>query len=310
MEEIESISNDAFGIDISTRQLRAFVTVAQTRSYAEAAEFLHHTEQGVFAQVKRLEQLVGRRLLVRHGRGVHLTVEGLALLPPCQLVLADVERLERVRRQIGGAKLVTVAVSAVAGSHLLPPLIRAFTGEQEIAVDLLPSPVERILNLVGNGTADLGVSGELEQLELPEELSLNHWLDVPASLFVASGMRRSFTAPVAVFTTLHLPQLTGNLHRQLTELGLGEHHIRTVPSIEAAKGACAAGLGYGALPRCAAQLELQAGLIRELDGFGGSLGGPVWICQPSDEHRSEEARTFAGFLQQHTELVRVFLTLS
>jgi len=80
--------------------------------------------------------------------------------------------------------------------------------------------------------------------------------------------------------------------------------------MEAVKGACAAGLGYGALPRCAAQLELHAGLIRELDGFRGSLGGPVWICQPSGEHRSPEARTFARFLQQHTELVRVFLTLN
>jgi DNA-binding transcriptional LysR family regulator len=80
--------------------------------------------------------------------------------------------------------------------------------------------------------------------------------------------------------------------------------------MDAVKGACAAGLGYGMLPRAAAQLELQAGLIRELEGFRGSLGGPVWICQPSDEHRSPEARTFARFLQQHTELVRVFLTLN
>jgi DNA-binding transcriptional LysR family regulator len=310
MEETELISNESLEVDLSTRQLRAFATVAQTRSYAQAAEFLHYTEQGVFAQVKRLEQLIGRRLLVRHGRGVHLTNEGLAILPACQLVLADLERLERIRRRIGSTQLVTVAASAVAGSYLLPPLIRAFTGEQEISIDLLPSPVEQILNLVDDGTADLGVSGELEYLSLPEDLSLEHWVDVPASLFVANGLRRAFVSPVAVFTTLHAPQLTGNLHRQLMEHGLAEHQIRTVPSMEAIKGACAAGLGYGALPRAAAQLELQAGLIRELDGFRGTLGGPAWICQPSDEHRSPEARSFARFLQQHTELVRVFLTLN
>jgi DNA-binding transcriptional LysR family regulator len=145
---------------------------------------------------------------------------------------------------------------------------------------------------------------------LPDELSLEHWVDVPASLFVASGLRRPFASPVAVFTTLHAPQLTGHLHRQLTEHGLAEHQIRTVPSTDAVKGACAAGLGYGMLPRAAAQLELQAGLIRELEGFRGTLGGPVWICLPSEEHRSAEARTFARFMQQHTELVRVFLTLS
>ena len=205
---------------------------------------------------------------------------------------------------------MTVAASGTAGGYLLPPLIRAFGGEADISIDLLPSPVEQILTLVDDGTADFGVSEELEHLTLPEDLSLERWVDVPASLFVASGVRRPFTSPVVIFTTLHAPQLTANLHRQLVGLGLVEHQLRTMPSLQAVKGACAAGLGYGALPRSAAQLELQAGLIRELDGFAGSLGGPVWICQPSDEHLSPEARVVAGFLQRHTELVRVFLTLN
>jgi DNA-binding transcriptional LysR family regulator len=167
-----------------------------------------------------------------------------------------------------------------------------------------------VIGLVGNGLADIGISEELDRMALPEHLSLTHWLDVPASLFAANGLRRPLGPPVTVYTTVHDPQVTGNQHRQLIEHGLAEHQIRSLPSIEAVKGACAAGLGYGLLPRCAVRLELQAAVLREVDGFHGALGGPVWICQPQDNHRSPDTEAFGRFLQQHTELVRVFLTLN
>ncbi len=66
-------------IDLSVRQLRAFVTVADSNSYAEAAERLHYTEPTVHAQIKRLEAMFGRHLFERSGRRVHLTVENRAL---------------------------------------------------------------------------------------------------------------------------------------------------------------------------------------------------------------------------------------
>nr|WP_057929897.1 LysR substrate-binding domain-containing protein [Burkholderia ambifaria] len=60
--------------------LHAFVTVADNRSFTSAGHFLFRTQSAVSMQIKRLEALVGKRLLDRTGRDIRLTEEGEVLL--------------------------------------------------------------------------------------------------------------------------------------------------------------------------------------------------------------------------------------
>jgi len=61
--------------------LQAFVSAAQTGSFARAASELNLTASAISHQIAGLEEWWGVQLFERHSRGVKLTAAGQALLP-------------------------------------------------------------------------------------------------------------------------------------------------------------------------------------------------------------------------------------
>jgi len=78
-------------MNITFRQLRVFVEVAQQGSMARAAALLHLTPPAISMQIKEIEAQVGLALFERHGRQVSLS-DGRRILPgPCQALLANLK---------------------------------------------------------------------------------------------------------------------------------------------------------------------------------------------------------------------------
>ena len=68
---------------LNLRQLRAFATVAERRSFTSAADNLQIAQQAVSQQVKALERSLGVTLVKRSSRRVELTPEGTVFLTDC-----------------------------------------------------------------------------------------------------------------------------------------------------------------------------------------------------------------------------------
>ncbi len=68
--------------------VRAFVFVADLRSFTRAAEALDTTQPAVSVKLRKLEDRLGRRLLERSPRDVRLSAEGLAFLAPARELVA------------------------------------------------------------------------------------------------------------------------------------------------------------------------------------------------------------------------------
>lgn len=68
--------------------LRAFVTVAGTGSFTRTGERLLRNQSTISLQIKRLEEVVGRRLLERTPRSVSLTAQGEAFLEYARRIVA------------------------------------------------------------------------------------------------------------------------------------------------------------------------------------------------------------------------------
>jgi DNA-binding transcriptional LysR family regulator len=62
--------------DLSTRQLRAFLALAEQRSFTRAAEALHLSQPAFSALIRSLEEALDTRLFDRSTRSVELTAEG------------------------------------------------------------------------------------------------------------------------------------------------------------------------------------------------------------------------------------------
>lgn len=80
-----------FDMNISLRQLRAFVAVAQSSSFSRAADALALTQPAVSRNVTDLEQAMGLLLLHRTTREVELTEAGRLLLGNLSRVLEDLD---------------------------------------------------------------------------------------------------------------------------------------------------------------------------------------------------------------------------
>src|SRR5206468_11951436 len=78
---------------MDTRQLAAFVTVVEKKSFSQAAERLGITQPAVSLQIRALEKRLGAQLLDRSGRRVEPTEAGRRLYRNAQRVLAAEEQL-------------------------------------------------------------------------------------------------------------------------------------------------------------------------------------------------------------------------
>lgn len=134
--------------------LRAFLTVAELKSFSRAAELLHLAQPAVSQQIKRLERDLDAELLRRSSRRVELTDTGAALLPRARAILAEVGRAETdVRLQAAGLTgHVAVGFVGTATYDLLPRVarsVRTWLPDVELELygeQLTPALVEDLLS--------------------------------------------------------------------------------------------------------------------------------------------------------------------
>ncbi|GAW95655.1 MULTISPECIES: LysR family transcriptional regulator [Colwellia] len=76
-------------MNITLKQIRAFLSVAQVKSFAEACELLHISQPALSITIKNLEETVGGKLIARSTRVMSLTPEGELFLPVAKRLLSD-----------------------------------------------------------------------------------------------------------------------------------------------------------------------------------------------------------------------------
>lgn len=83
--------------------LRTFAAVCDAGSFTKAARAVNLTQSAVSLHVKRLEEQVGARLIMRNARGIELTEQGEVLLSYARRILALHKEAEhRLSRHDGG----------------------------------------------------------------------------------------------------------------------------------------------------------------------------------------------------------------
>lgn len=114
---------------MDARQLRHFVTVADTLHFGRAAELLRITQPPLSQSILALERQLGARLFLRTKRRVALTAFGTQWLAKVQPVLEALDALpdEAERLRAGREGHLTLSFVSTADYNLLPALVRRFT---------------------------------------------------------------------------------------------------------------------------------------------------------------------------------------
>ena len=166
--------------------LQAFVAIAETGSFNEAAARLHLSQPGISKRVAALEARLGYRLLDRVARGVSLTEAGRAYLPYARetlAALADGDRaLANLNTRIEGE--LSIALSHHVAMHRMPPVLRAYIADFP-AVDpqIVFEDSEAACERVVAGTSELAVI-TLPRIDHPRLVTTPIWHD-PLGIYVS-----------------------------------------------------------------------------------------------------------------------------
>ena len=147
-------------MDITLKQLRAFVTVANLGQFTLAADKLGSSQSAVCTLVRQLETNLNLRLFDRHTRLLRLTQAGMDILPIAARAVADIEGMVESSRELNALRRgkVTMAAGTVQAALMVPQLVHGFTKlYPEITVELHDVAEKTVLEQVANGSADLGI---------------------------------------------------------------------------------------------------------------------------------------------------------
>jgi len=166
--------------------MEVFVRVAETGSFAAAAEAFGLSATMVANHVRALEARLGARLIERTTRRHHLTEIGAAYLERCRDVLAGAEAADRVADALRAVPQGTLRVTAPVswGAHRLVPAIGAYMALYP-AVRVELSLNDRVVDLAEEGF-DVGIRsgrvGDEDLVARPLAPSRMHAVASPAYL--------------------------------------------------------------------------------------------------------------------------------
>jgi DNA-binding transcriptional LysR family regulator len=144
--------------------LRAFVLIAEGRSFTQAAAVVGRTQAAVSMQMKRLEEVLGQPVLSRSkGGSVELTPHGQYLLPRARQMLALNDEVMATFRAPEVAGTVRVGSPDDYAFSYLPPVLKRFADTHPaVQVDVLCEPSTDLVERVRRGELDLALMSQHE----------------------------------------------------------------------------------------------------------------------------------------------------
>lgn len=147
-------------MNVTLRQLRAFVTLAHLQSFTRAAEQMHLTQPALSLLLRQLEENLGTKLVDRTTRSLELTAAGRELMPRAERVLGDLEHaLSGVKEFVAKEQgRLVLAAPLLLSSALLPEAVALFRARYpSVSLMLKDSLPQHVLPNVRNRVADLGL---------------------------------------------------------------------------------------------------------------------------------------------------------
>jgi len=265
-------------INVSARDIRAFLAVADTLSFSHAAQQMHLSQSALSTLIARLEEAFGTRLFDRTTRAVALTAAGEVLASHADALLADIERTVAAVRDVTALRRGRVALAAMPSlaARIVPRLFRSFSDSYpDIKLSLADTLSEPAFELVREGRVDFAITAAN-----PAYTDLDY-IALTTDSFVLLAARAHplgrFEGSVRLVDTLSFPHISMSRHtsvRQYVEAaalqnGIGFHPAFEVDHLATIGAMVAEELGVAALPAMAADVINAEGLVRR------PLTGPV-----------------------------------
>jgi DNA-binding transcriptional LysR family regulator len=155
------------------RQIRSFLSIAETLHFGRTAELIHLSQPALSLQIRALEEEVGVRLFERNRRKTTLTAAGLAFRDDAATAVSQLEQAVRRARLAANGKrgLLRIGFISTAGNEIVPDIVRRFRDSNpEVEFSLLNILTADQVQMLAAGSLDIGFLrlpiGEHRELEV------------------------------------------------------------------------------------------------------------------------------------------------
>lgn len=260
--------------------LRAFLAVAETRSFSRAAEQAFLTQPAMSKRISTLEQELGIRLFDRIGRQVQLTEAGALLVQRARAIINAIEEAKSALSNLSGAVTgpLRLGTSHHVGLHRLPRALKIFHKRYpHVQMDLRFMDSEQACRAVEQGELELAI------VTLPataaSALTLLPIWDDPLEIVVAAHHPLARETSASLDALLTLPAILpgpGTFTREIILRALGSRRDdvqigMSTNYLEVLRMLVSIGLGWSALPRTLIDSNLKVVHIENV-AIGRQLG--------------------------------------
>ncbi|MCA2018952.1 LysR family transcriptional regulator [Vibrio tritonius] len=147
-------------MNISSRQLDAFLKVAELESFTEAAEQLHLTQPSLSSQIRQLENTLRIKLFERTTRKVVLTEAGHTFFPAAERTLMRLHSALKDMHNLADGQTGRVSFAALltVGASLIPAAMAQFQQHYpRITLEYIEESDDPIYKQVQSGDIDFGI---------------------------------------------------------------------------------------------------------------------------------------------------------
>ena len=288
-------------MNVSTRQLRAFVCLAEERNFTRAAAASCLSQPAFSALIRQLEESVGARLFDRTTRHVDLTAEGREFLGSAGRVLTEFDTAlldldERVTRRRGR---VAIALLPSLAADWLPPVLAGFHARYPgIELDVADVLSEPCIEQVRSGRADFALAAiraNTAELRADPFCSDDFHLVCPADHPLAR-MPNPTPRQLADWPFIHLSRTSSV--RQYIDAAMHPARLSSVLEVDqlaTVSGMVRAGLGISVVPALTLyQFQSPALAIRPLNWRG--LTRRIYLVRSRDRSLSLAAQALQDWI--------------
>ena len=286
-------------LNLSTRDLRAFLALSRNCNFGQTALQLHITQSALSALIARLEAQVGARLFERSTRSVSLTAAGRAFADYVVDILEQADEAVQTVRDITTLQQGKVSVAALPSltAGPIPEIFADFhSAYPKVRLSLTEALSSDAFEQVRQGKVDFALTAAHPRHEdlAYEAITEDRFL----LLCSPDHPLAQHSSPVELHETLAWPHVSmprAASVRQYLDRALDAQGVRFTPAFEvhhiATIGALVEqGLGVTALPETAIELIAHRRLHRR-PLVGPGIQRPLWLVHRKYPGLSDAAAT-------------------
>ncbi len=293
------------------KQLRYFVSVAESESFSKAAVLLSVSQPALSRQLSAIEEEFGVELFCRNGRGVVLTEPGRRFLTNARLILENVRQLRTEMTEIRATPVgeVIIGIPPMIGDVLIPPLVRQFRASYpKVSLHVMEGLSGHVYEWLSAGRIDVAIlynvpstSTVIAEPLLRDDLGLVG----PGN---AEGPEGSSVAMSVIGTLpLVMPSRAHGM-RSLAESWATKNGVRLdiqmqVDAFHIMIQLVQEGMGYTVLPYTAVRRKVEAGLLRFWHLREPRMTGVLSIAASTQRPRTAATRHLVNSVREQIRLI-------